>query len=539
MTRKAQQHEFLAGPGAPGAARGAGASRVVSCNSLRLAACSAMLLVAGSLPFLAAPSTASAECRLLCNATGSFSGTWEATDTENVGIPSNEVTRTVSAFKWGATFQGSEEAWRLTELAGKLRASFAAAPSESCESTLSIAPDGIQQFQDYDVMNIRESTNASAEPNGWLIFFEVPIDDAEQIFTTTSSHGFCTGEGGYVGCTADDEGPCNPFWRAPLAASCGDFQLVGEGGSVLFPREGGYSYPIHCEAEGMAESGTVSYSVKLNATLSFTSGVVSPLSTAVPSSGSAPPPPQLPPQKQQAAQRALEDLRNTAIPNLERYCGTAAAGLLGAGAGVLTGNAYLAVAGGLTAAALNPFCGAALTRVVNDYKIHNDPPLQSIGVIARPARSAITAKLPSCKRYHGTRARFCKRLRSAYARLVTTAQNVASSTTAIEETVSRERAAYEQRNEPAMNAQNSDLVTLMGEAPTEYAAEAAAGKDVARVLRGAHLFFKLSKKQSAKAIAHAEGDLAKQGISTAELSSVEGSVLKPAASDLLADLEHI
>ncbi|MBS1885449.1 MAG: hypothetical protein JSS97_21075 [Actinobacteria bacterium] len=95
------------------------------------------------------------------------------------------------------------------------------------------------------------------------------------------------------------------------------------------------------------------------------------------------------------------DLREHAIPNAEHYCLPYAGGLAMAGAGVLTlglGSAggMLAMAGTMTSAGLAPFCNATITRLVKDYRTFKDPPLASIGVLAKPHPASTGAELPAC-----------------------------------------------------------------------------------------------------------------------------------------------
>ncbi|HTU77259.1 MAG TPA: hypothetical protein VMF09_00710 [Solirubrobacteraceae bacterium] len=477
----------------------------------------------------------------------SYGGTWTV-HRQGGGITDDLTLTWSETYPVPAGETGAEPHWRLTSAHGEVKQEGEAAGySYNCNATLSVNPAGATSpagnggwgagiLQD----NVVEP--AYSWPDYWTVWdLQPPVyyyygypnepllsSDTE---TETSQNTACVFNAGYYALFGEG------YYRTELAgAECHfDTNPEVEFDWISFPVGTSNETDDNCEAKG--SQGGLSWEATLKSKISFYSpGGPSP--TSFGSGPSSPPPPPLPSQKQQAAQEALQDMRNTAIPNLERYCGSAAAGLLGVGAGVASGNAYLTVAGGLTAGAMNPFCGAALTRVVNDYKIHNDPALASIGVIARPAATS-TAKLPSCKRYRGDPARFCKRLRSTYTNLDGAAQKVASIATAIEETVSRERAAYEQDDDTTMDAQNSNLVTLMGEEPSAAAAEASAGKDVAKVLKDAHIRFKLSKKQSAKGIALAESHLAEQGISTSELGSVDSAALQPAATDLLSDLEHL
>jgi hypothetical protein len=471
----------------------------------------------------------------------SYSGTWTA-HRAGGGLTDDLTLTWAETYPVPAGETGEEPYWALTSAHGNVsQTGEAGLENYDCNATLSINPAAATTPSGNGAWGAGIVTEnivdpAYSWPNYWTVWdLQPPVSyyyPTDPLLSSDSggnqaTEGVCVDEEYFSTLAEGHYGP------ELTGVDCHfDTNPEVEFDWISFPVGTSNETEDNCEATG--HEGEVSWKAMLKSKINF-------YSPGSPSSGtgpSPPPPPPLPSQKQQAAQIALEDLRDTAIPNLERYCGPAVAGLLGVGAGVASGNAYLTVAGGLTASAMNPFCGAALTRAVNDYKIHNDPPLASIDVIARPAATS-TVKLRSCKRYHGQLGRFCERLRSAYTKLVDAAQKVASITAAIEETVSRERSAYEQGNEAAMNAQNTHLITLLGERTAAEAGEAKAGKAAAMVLRGAQISFKLSKGQSAKAIALAKGELGKQGVGVSELGSVDSSALTPKAANLLANLEHL
>jgi hypothetical protein len=244
-----------------------------------------------------------------------------------------------------------------------------------------------------------------------------------------------------------------------------------------------------------------------------------------------------------AKREVLRDLDEEAIPNAVHYCLPVAAGTLaipfglvlfggGAGAGITV------VAGGLVAATMSPYCQATIKRLIHDWKGYNDPPLASVDVLARPA-AASAVSLPSCKRFRGRASSFCKKLRSADGKLLTAAGRTASVAEALDATISREHAAFEAHNAAAIAAQDANLAVLLGEQRGASAAERLAGRAVAKALKSAGLRFRITKKQSAKVIAAALRGAAAQGVTAANLRSVNPGALKSAPADLLKDLERL
>ncbi len=475
----------------------------------------------------ATPALAGGPC-IRCSAT--YTGTWDATYKLARTVPETGTTTFQTHLTWTSTLtwnaaSGANE-WRVVAAEGTYDVAGSEKGFEDCSATLSPGPGAVSNESFWG--STSSETNSAAVPINYMIEVQPPTqwgqpNAALDPLQASSSQGAC---GNQSSTTVGLSGP----WHAVLhGAECHFNNATGQD-TIESPIHTTITVVDSCTGSG--GEGEQSYNASLQAKLVFLGDV----------SGSGPHPTG-PGPSPEAKEEALKDMREAAIPNAKRYCLPYAAGLSLFGAGVLTigggiGPGMIAMTGAMTAQALLPFCNATLTRLGKDYRTYKDPPQWDIHVLAHPRR-ARTASLPSCGRWHGNVARVCKRLRAAYAQLDSAAARVASVSTAIEETVSRGTAARKQGDEGAAKAQSADLSTLAKEKATAIAAEAGAGRAVAAALKGARAQFRLTKRQSGKVIAGAERQLAKQGITAAELLSVDPSGLAPAATNLLAGLGRL
>lgn len=229
-----------------------------------------------------------------------------------------------------------------------------------------------------------------------------------------------------------------------------------------------------------------------------------------------------------------------ALENAKFYCTPYALGLGGFGTGVLLlGSGVggsLAIAGSITASAAAPFCFATLKRVGADLKRYKDPPDGRIHEVAVPAAAKAPA-LASCpRRLRGKRKSFCEKLRTSESKWVQGADQAAAIDEALVTTTNRASAALAAGDRSAIALQGEAGKRLEGQEAGALAAKNAAGREVATILRGAGIRFRLSAKQSRATIAAVQRALAKQGVSASELASLGSPSLKPGAADLLAGL---
>jgi hypothetical protein len=304
-----------------------------------------------------------------------------------------------------------------------------------------------------------------------------------------------------------------------------------DGGLILtLPTGGPYSVPDSCAIQSSSSNGaTVDDTVTDH--LNWTSARSS---TGPGGPGTQPgtPGPQLTPAKNQARGDLIRTLNRSAV-----YCvgyasgaGLAGTGILLSGIGGGIGLTFT-VAGGLVTAALNPLCGPAIERMILDYETFNDPPLSSIGVIARPLKVRLP-KLPACRRHQ----RSCDSLRSALTALDTAALVAAADVSAIEQTVSREHAAVLAGDQAAVNAQDRNLALLRPKLGAAQRAEASAGRLVAKALRGGHLAFRLSSAQSRRQRSRIEQAVARGGVTAQQVTAIDPTAFKSGKANLLAVL---
>lgn len=281
---------------------------------------------------------------------------------------------------------------------------------------------------------------------------------------------------------------------------------------------------------------TTTLSVTFKSTLAFSSGAgaatIPPgVQNPTPSRG------QYGPWRGPGKTEAADDLK-AALERLVQDCYSTAqsAGLVGTG--VLLGGTAPLAAGILidTAAVLGTldsrYCAQTLTRVVKDYKTYSDPPDANFTTVPVPPQDAGVRFAPCPQRAHA----YCVRLRAAAVKLSLDTAATTGLTVAAEQAISRETAAVAAGDQAAVTLQDNALHGFSMRLRAAARAQSAAGAALARVLRSAHLRYRLSAARSRQAI---DGDLARlaaQGVPTAALRTLAPSVLVPGAADLLAGL---
>jgi hypothetical protein len=213
-------------------------------------------------------------------------------------------------------------------------------------------------------------------------------------------------------------------------------------------------------------------------------------------------------------------------------------GALTFGTGVLLiGSAGpLAIAGALTVAATQPFCLATIKRLATDYQIYKDPPAREYRRLANPSPPA-AVRLPSCKQASRALHSFCAQLSAAERSWVLAAERVASINQAVETTVARESRALAAGDQAAVDLQDGHIPGLEQQEQKALSAQASAGKSIARLLQAHRIGYRMTKSQSSQIIHAVERELARRGISAAQLKAVLGAgALRPRAINILAAL---
>jgi hypothetical protein len=121
---------------------------------------------------------------------------------------------------------------------------------------------------------------------------------------------------------------------------------------------------------------------------------------------------------------------------------------------------------------------------------------------------------------------------------MTAAEQVAALEEALVTTTNRESTALTAHDNSAIALQSTTGQNLEAQELAALNAKNAAGKQAAGVLRSAGIRFQLTRKQSNATLKAVERTLAKQGISTSELTALGSPSLKPAAANLLAEMGH-
>ncbi len=175
----------------------------------------------------------------------------------------------------------------------------------------------------------------------------------------------------------------------------------------------------------------------------------------------------------------------------------------------------------------------ATTRVIDDFRIYDDPPRADFETLATPAATG-TPALPACRA--GSQLAYCLSLRSAYLGLLAADSQAAADDTALERTISRASAAARAHNARALVLQEGRAATLESTYTTALAGKHRAAGAVRALLREARSHWQLSRLQSSAAIRWLEGRLRRAGIKIAAVRRVAGRALTASATEPLASL---
>lgn len=177
----------------------------------------------------------------------------------------------------------------------------------------------------------------------------------------------------------------------------------------------------------------------------------------------------------------------------------------------------------------------AVTRVIDDLRIYDDPPLADVGKLAQPVPAKAPA-LPACAQPEAPELTYCNELRAAYGGLLVADNEVAAEDTALEQTVSRGSAAASTRNARALALQEAHAAELGTALSTALAAKRHAAGSVRTLLLEARTDWSLSVKQASAAISWLKGRLGHSGIHASALTRLAGGALRPGKTDVLARL---
>jgi hypothetical protein len=177
----------------------------------------------------------------------------------------------------------------------------------------------------------------------------------------------------------------------------------------------------------------------------------------------------------------------------------------------------------------------ATTRVINDYRIINDPPDRRFHQLAKPHASKRRA-LRSCAAVPSAERAVCTSLRNAETTMLTASARADAITEALLITMDRDSAAIRAREYAAAQRQYVHFESLHGELHRVLRSRGSSGARVAAILSGMGVKGVLSSAQSATAISAVEAKLSRARIPAAKLGSLARGALEARETNALEGL---
>jgi hypothetical protein len=177
----------------------------------------------------------------------------------------------------------------------------------------------------------------------------------------------------------------------------------------------------------------------------------------------------------------------------------------------------------------------ATTRVIDDYRIINDPPDHRFHRLAKP-RTPSRPALPSCAAVPSAERSVCTSLREAETAMLTASARADAITEALLTTIDRDSAAIRAHDYPAAQRQYAHFESLHGELHRILRARGSAGARVAGILRSKGIGGVLTSAQSAAAISAVEAKLSRARVPAAKLGALAGGALGARETDALERL---
>jgi hypothetical protein len=247
-------------------------------------------------------------------------------------------------------------------------------------------------------------------------------------------------------------------------------------------------------------------------------------------------PPAAPSTVSQARRKQLKEQAGADLqPALEEA--VAVHGLLDAASGVGYGVGLSVVAKQLVQTGSQLQGNDTIVRVVNDFRIEQDPPDPEYETLA-PVAAVKPKALRACHGLHRKAKRYCEKLRAVETSLLARSGETAAIDEAMYTTISRDTAAIDAGDYAAAEAQVSHFEALHSQFESALAGQGSDGEKLAALLREAHVKGTLTKAKSALAIKWLEGQLTKHAVTTAELRPLAGSTLTPKPVNIFNVLTH-
>ncbi len=177
----------------------------------------------------------------------------------------------------------------------------------------------------------------------------------------------------------------------------------------------------------------------------------------------------------------------------------------------------------------------ATARVINDYRIINDPPDRRFRRLAKPGASKRPA-LPSCAAIPDAERTLCTSLRGAELTMLIDSARAGAITEALLVTINRDSAAIRAHDYASAQRQYLHFKSLHGHLLRALESRGSNGTRVASILRSVGVSGVLSSAQSAAAISSIEAKLSRARIPAAKLSSLAKDALEAREANALESL---
>jgi hypothetical protein len=177
----------------------------------------------------------------------------------------------------------------------------------------------------------------------------------------------------------------------------------------------------------------------------------------------------------------------------------------------------------------------ATARVINDYRIINDPPDRRFRRLAKPGASKRLA-LPSCAAISSAERTLCTSLREAQLAMLIDSAKASALTDALLVTMNRDSTAIRAHDYSAAQRQYVHFRSLHSQLRSVLRSRGSNGAKVAALLRSVNVSGVLSSAQSAAAIGAVETKLRRAGVPDARLGSLVKDALEARETNALETL---
>lgn len=177
----------------------------------------------------------------------------------------------------------------------------------------------------------------------------------------------------------------------------------------------------------------------------------------------------------------------------------------------------------------------ATRRVINDYRIINDPPDRHFHRLAEP-RAPKRPALPSCRAIPSAERTVCTSLREGLTAMLTTGARADAITDALLVTINRDSGAIRAHDYAAAQRQYVHFESLHGDLRRALESKGSSGAQVAAILHSKNFSGVLSSAQATTAIGAVEAKLSQARVPVAKLGSLAKGALEARETDALESL---